>query len=83
VYARACACVCVCVCTQNNSVGIQIPKNWNFSVRNMTAPLPMLSPSSTLPSLSFNFPFISAIKSSARAGKGDCVSFYLFKYCVF
>ena len=56
------ACACVCIYTQDNSVGIQIPKNWNFSVRNMTAPLPMLSPSSTLPSLSFNFPFISAIK---------------------
>jgi len=67
-----CACVAVCVlrmrycvyvlCIQWSPFEIQTPRHWNLTSPSVTAPSPVLSPSSILPPPSSHWPFIRARK---------------------
>jgi len=57
------------VCTQGSPAKTQSSTHWNLIGRRMTAPQPLLSPSSNLPPPSSHFTFIPSKKNSGRAKK--------------
>ena len=65
---RSNICVCVC-CVQGTSVEMQSVTHRNLSGRNVTAPTPVLSPSSILPPRPSQCAFISARKNSQRVSE--------------
>ena len=66
-----CVCVYICVCmyVQGNAFKIQIPSHCNLIRRSMSAPPPMLSPSSILPPLVSCHTFFLEMKNPARLSK--------------
>jgi hypothetical protein len=54
------------MCIQGSPVEIQNPTHWNLTGRNVTGTPPVLSPSSILPPLFSDCPFISAKKNLPR-----------------